>query len=188
MANWPTGGCNVDKFFEPQSLIFDITLCGDFGTTFFFTSCNNFWYLIPSIAGTPAVFNETCSGVCYNELVTIITFFFSIVLSDRPHTLLSFVIGSPSNYDNAYFEVDYVRVYGNSNSVKTSSAQGLFTSQGRWTLLAAALVAVLGITLWSPRRKLLDIIRIRLWTDGLFLFKFGVLHTYNEYTHWLLQY
>jgi len=106
VANWPAGGCNIDKFFEPQSLIFDITLCGDF-------------------AGTPAVFNETCSGVCYND----------------------FVIGSPSNYDNAYFEVDYVRVYGNSNSVKASSAQGLSTSQARWTLLAAALVAVLGITL-----------------------------------------
>ena len=43
-----------------------------------------------AFAGNQQVFAETCSGVCYDD----------------------FVIGSPSNYDNAYFEVKYVRVYG----------------------------------------------------------------------------
>jgi hypothetical protein len=28
MGNWPAGGCNIDQFFLPQTLVFDITLCG----------------------------------------------------------------------------------------------------------------------------------------------------------------
>lgn len=50
VANWPSGGCTVDTFFEAQNLIFDITLCGDF-------------------AGATSVFSETCTGVCYNDWV-----------------------------------------------------------------------------------------------------------------------
>ncbi|EIW81094.1 glycoside hydrolase family 16 protein [Coniophora puteana RWD-64-598 SS2] len=80
VANWPNTGCNIEQYFQPQQLIFDITLCGDF-------------------AGNSAIFNETCSGVCYND----------------------YVIGSPSNYDNAYFEVGYVRVFSSGNTVITPS-------------------------------------------------------------------
>lgn len=76
VANYPSGHCNVDKFFRAQNLIFDITLCGDF-------------------AGDSRVFAQTCSGICYND----------------------YVIGSPSNYDNAYFEVRSVRVFGTSSAV-----------------------------------------------------------------------
>ncbi|KAI9430999.1 glycoside hydrolase family 16 protein [Lactarius indigo] len=76
VANYPAGGCNIDKFFQPQNLIFDITLCGDF-------------------AGNSEIFAQTCSGSCYND----------------------FVIGPPSNYDNAYFEVRSVRVFGTSPAV-----------------------------------------------------------------------
>ena len=50
-------------------------------------------------AGSPQVFSETCSGICYND----------------------YVIGSPSNYDNAYFEVRSVRVFGTSPSVDRHS-------------------------------------------------------------------
>ncbi|KAK0487139.1 glycoside hydrolase family 16 protein [Armillaria novae-zelandiae] len=50
VANWPNGGCNINEFFSAQSLIFDITLCGDF-------------------AGSASVFNETCSGTCYTDYV-----------------------------------------------------------------------------------------------------------------------
>jgi hypothetical protein len=28
VANYPTGHCDIDKFFRAQNLIFDITLCG----------------------------------------------------------------------------------------------------------------------------------------------------------------
>ncbi|KAI0275928.1 hypothetical protein BGY98DRAFT_1090403 [Russula aff. rugulosa BPL654] len=74
VANYPTGHCDIDKFFRAQNLIFDITLCG---------------------AGDPQVFAQTCSGICYND----------------------YVIGSPSNYDNAYFEVRSVRVFGTSSAI-----------------------------------------------------------------------
>ncbi|KJA17978.1 glycoside hydrolase family 16 protein [Hypholoma sublateritium FD-334 SS-4] len=50
VGNWPSTSCSSSEFFEPQNLIFDITLCGDF-------------------AGATTVFAETCSGVCYNDFV-----------------------------------------------------------------------------------------------------------------------
>ncbi|KAI0076749.1 hypothetical protein K474DRAFT_1707938 [Panus rudis PR-1116 ss-1] len=81
VANWPADGCNPPDFFEPQSLIFDITLCGDY-------------------AGNSNSFFQTCSGVCYQD----------------------WVLGSPSNYDNAYFEVRYVRVYGESGELTVISS------------------------------------------------------------------
>ncbi|KAI0770562.1 concanavalin A-like lectin/glucanase domain-containing protein [Fomes fomentarius] len=71
VANWPADNCSVNEFFQPQELVFDITLCGDY-------------------AGAASVFFETCTGVCYND----------------------WVLGDPSHYDTAYFEVSYVRVYG----------------------------------------------------------------------------
>ncbi|KAI0699209.1 concanavalin A-like lectin/glucanase domain-containing protein [Cytidiella melzeri] len=71
VANWPSSGCNVNEFFEPQELVFDITLCGDY-------------------AGNQATFLQTCSGICYDD----------------------WVLGPPSNFDTAYFEVQHVRVYG----------------------------------------------------------------------------
>jgi len=48
-----------------------------------------------NIAGDHQVFAQTCSDICYND----------------------YVIGSPSNYDNAYFEVRSVRVFGTSSAV-----------------------------------------------------------------------
>ena len=41
-------------------------------------------------AGAASVFYNTCSGVCYQD----------------------WVLGDPSHYDTAYFEVSYLRVYG----------------------------------------------------------------------------
>ncbi|CDO72163.1 Glycoside Hydrolase Family 16 protein [Trametes cinnabarina] len=71
VANWPADDCTVSQFFQPQELVFDITLCGDY-------------------AGASSVFFETCTGVCYDD----------------------WVLGDPSHYDTAYFEVSYVRVFG----------------------------------------------------------------------------
>ncbi|KIK98984.1 glycoside hydrolase family 16 protein [Paxillus rubicundulus Ve08.2h10] len=115
VGNWPSTGCNVQEFFQPQQLIFDITLCGDF-------------------AGNAAIFNQTCSGVCYND----------------------YVIGSPSNYNNAYFEIGYVRVFsppGSTTVVTPSGAPGATptpTSSGnnsankRYTPVVASVLGVLG--------------------------------------------
>lgn len=102
VANWPNGGCNVNQFFQPQSLIFDITLCGDF-------------------AGAPAVFNETCTGDCYQ----------------------TWVLGPPSNYDNAYFEISYVRIFsaqGQNTVVAASSAKALSGIMNMWALVVALAV------------------------------------------------
>ncbi|KAG6919627.1 hypothetical protein DXG01_003491 [Tephrocybe rancida] len=49
-GNWPSKNCTMNQFFEPQNLIFDITLCGDF-------------------AGSPSIFAQTCSGTCYPDYV-----------------------------------------------------------------------------------------------------------------------
>ncbi|OJA14187.1 hypothetical protein AZE42_06505 [Rhizopogon vesiculosus] len=75
VANWPSTGCNIEQFFEPQNLIFDITLCGD-------------W------ADGVAWNTSTCTGVCYND----------------------WVMGNGTDYDNAYFEVGYVRVFSTTGS------------------------------------------------------------------------
>ncbi|KAJ7205979.1 glycoside hydrolase family 16 protein [Mycena pura] len=87
VANWPTGGCAIDTFFKPQNLIFDITLCGD-------------------AAGAPAVFAQTCSGICYED----------------------YVVGNGSAYDNAYFDVASVRVYS------LSGTNTIVAGSGAWML------------------------------------------------------
>ncbi|KAK1231796.1 hypothetical protein PQX77_005088 [Marasmius sp. AFHP31] len=79
VANYPSGGCDIEKFFKPQSLILDITLCGDFGRP---------------------LFNATCSSLAKRE----------------NSCYLDVVLGSPSNYDTAYFDISYVRVYGSGNT------------------------------------------------------------------------
>jgi len=103
-ANWPNTGCDINNYFAPQHLIFDITLCGDF-------------------AGASNVFAETCTGRCYND----------------------WVIGPPSNYDNAYFEIQHVRVFGATgvNSVEVDAATTTRVSLGKWGLIG--LGAVVGL-------------------------------------------
>jgi hypothetical protein len=76
------------------------------------------------IAGAPAVFNETCSGDCYQ----------------------TWVLGPASNYDNAYFEVSYVRIFstqGKSTVVEASSAQALSGTMRLWALVGA-MAAMIG--------------------------------------------
>jgi len=107
VANYPSGNCNIDRFFQPQNLIFDITLCGDF-------------------AGDPGVFAETCSGICYND----------------------YVIGSPNNYDNAYFEVRSVRVFGTSSAVDIQSSNSA-NGNGKGALKLVGLVIAMLVLLMA---------------------------------------
>ncbi|EKM49761.1 glycoside hydrolase family 16 protein [Phanerochaete carnosa HHB-10118-sp] len=102
-GNWPSDGCNINSFFEPQQLVFDITLCGDF-------------------AGTASIFQQTCTGICYDD----------------------WVLGSPSNYDTAYFEVQYVRVYGQPGELTVIPSGGVRSAgtAAVFTVLVAVVAAV----------------------------------------------
>ncbi|KAI9431000.1 concanavalin A-like lectin/glucanase domain-containing protein [Lactarius indigo] len=110
VANFPSTGCEIERFFQAQNLIFDITLCGDF-------------------AGNPTTFYQTCSGFCVND----------------------YVFGPPSGYDNAYFEVRYVRVFGTSAAVDIqapfSGASHSHGSTGVLGLAGLAAIFVLFIAL-----------------------------------------
>ncbi|KAI5115817.1 hypothetical protein M0805_005589 [Coniferiporia weirii] len=81
-AFYPTSSCDTSTFIKPQTLILDITICGNF-------------------AGLSQVFSQTCSGTC-TDLVPI-----------------------PSNYDNAYFEISYIRVFAQSGTAAGSSASSI---------------------------------------------------------------
>ncbi|QRV79827.1 glycoside hydrolase family 16 protein [Ceratobasidium sp. AG-Ba] len=74
-AAWPESGCDSSKHFGPQTLIFDISVCG-------------------SWAGETSVFQSTCpnQGSCLD------------------------LVRNPRNYDTAYFEVAYVRIYSDGSS------------------------------------------------------------------------
>ncbi|KAL1943259.1 hypothetical protein VTO73DRAFT_4334 [Trametes versicolor] len=51
-AAWPASDCDVNKFFTPQQLVLDITLCGD-------------W------AGQPNLYQSTCGGTLGNSTVDV---------------------------------------------------------------------------------------------------------------------
>ncbi|PPR00752.1 hypothetical protein CVT24_000777 [Panaeolus cyanescens] len=100
-ANYPNTGCDPAKFFQPQHLILDITLCGDFAR--------------PTIS-------DTCPSTpdqCYPQ----------------------YVLGPPTNYDTAYFEIASIRVFsktGTNTTVTDSSGAyrpSIFVNGlGSWTM------------------------------------------------------
>jgi hypothetical protein len=78
-------------------------------------------------AGNQQTFLETCSGLCYDD----------------------WVLGSPSNFDTAYFEVQSVRVYGvpGQLTVISSATRRRSADRAAWFLLVAAALGVyLGIS------------------------------------------
>ncbi|KAG9119430.1 hypothetical protein FRC07_005550 [Ceratobasidium sp. 392] len=81
MGAWPESGCNSSQFFGPQTLILDITLCGNF-------------------AGAPETFQKTCPGVCTD------------------------LIKTPSNYNHAYFDISYIRVFSDGTSGSNAATPG----------------------------------------------------------------
>ncbi|KAF9485088.1 hypothetical protein BDN70DRAFT_871784 [Pholiota conissans] len=97
-ASYPSGAtCDIGKFFGAQSLVIDITLCGN-------------W------AGDPAIYSTQCSaqgttGKCYDDNV----------------------VGAGDKYNEAYFEIKYVRAYSNSDlsSSPTTSSGASATTTGQ---------------------------------------------------------
>jgi len=104
VATWQSDGCDITQFFEPQSLIFDISLCGDY-------------------AGNSNSFYQTCTGVCYQD----------------------WVLGDPSNFDDAYFEVQHVRVYGQPGELTVISGASRATAASAIALL----ITLLGLSLFT---------------------------------------
>lgn len=71
--------------------------------------------LILANGNNGTIFHETCTGVCYND----------------------WVLGPPSNYDDAYFEIQHVRVYGNSTT-STPSSSSSSSSPSKTALTSAS--------------------------------------------------
>jgi hypothetical protein len=90
-ASYPASGCDPAKFFNPQSMIINIDVCGA-------------W------AGNGAVYTSTgCTGQCTD------------------------MVGTASNYDNAYWEIAYVKTFnaaGNATVSASGSATGTSHSAG----------------------------------------------------------
>ncbi|KAL8279304.1 hypothetical protein RQP46_008341 [Phenoliferia psychrophenolica] len=112
-AYYPTSGCSMDKFFAGQHLVLDITLCGD-------------W------AGSAAVFNATCSGVCYTDYVL-----------------------KADSYNTAYFEIPSIRVYSSNSSSSSSSTSKSAASVARSFGTSSSVVLAVGATILTGAMALL---------------------------------
>jgi hypothetical protein len=96
---------------EPPQLVLDITLCGD-------------W------AGVPSVYNATCSGGTTGVCVS----FFGISANGglTPSTQYTDNVIGPGSprYDNAYFQINYIRVYSVNGLTPSFSSSSYHTSTG----------------------------------------------------------
>ncbi|KIJ33045.1 glycoside hydrolase family 16 protein [Sphaerobolus stellatus SS14] len=97
VASYPSTKCNMKQFFGPQKLVLDITLCGD-------------W------AGNFNVYPETCANQPAN-----------IANPLTPPTGVSAcyfnnVVGPGSHYDDAFFEISYVRAYATGDALASQTA------------------------------------------------------------------
>ncbi|KAJ6631186.1 glycoside hydrolase family 16 protein [Mycena sp. CBHHK59/15] len=117
-ASYLNSTCQIDKFFSPQKLVVDITLCGE-------------W------AGIAADYLPTCAssgptGICYNDNV----------------------VGPGNKYDEAYFELQYIRAYTTAAPAPTvalgstsTGGTGETIARGWWPFGVVAAGMVLGMLL-----------------------------------------
>ena len=103
-AAYPASGCNIPQFFTPQNLVIDITLCGN-------------W------AGIGPVYNATCgssgpTGLCVSISVPWTMGLRTDINVQYPDNVVG--PGSP-RYDEAYFEISYVRAYTTPNPTPTGT-------------------------------------------------------------------
>lgn len=104
MGNWPAGGCDIRRAFQPQNLVFTVTLCGGSlsAHSLRLSSSPINGISLLDFARPENIFHQTCSGDCY----------------------LDWVIKDPSAYDNAYFDISYVKVFSSNPSATTLSSGG----------------------------------------------------------------
>jgi len=84
-------------------------------------------------AGSGQIFNQTCTGVCYNDYV---------------------INNGTSQYSNAYFEVGYVRVYsgqasasGSGQTSASGSGQASASSGGRGREIAGSAIVFVALVM-----------------------------------------
>ncbi len=70
-AAWPASDCDVNKFFTPQQLVLDITLCGDWCARFQLTFLRRTHDAHTSRAGQPNLYQSTCGGTLGNSTVDV---------------------------------------------------------------------------------------------------------------------
>lgn len=83
-------------------------------------------FFIYGSAGNTGTFAQTCSGFCYED----------------------WVLGSPSNYDDAYFEVSFMRVFNNGTDrtiVGVSNTAGRRPFAGVWVITVVMIILGVGV-------------------------------------------
>ncbi|PPQ79218.1 LOW QUALITY PROTEIN: hypothetical protein CVT25_002824 [Psilocybe cyanescens] len=166
VGNWPSTQCNSSQFFQPQNLIFTVTLCGgELGVIF--GPIRSIFAAALSMSVNSAYLKSFPSS---NKLLIIVhslePFSFpSIDLAGRVDVFSQtctgvcyndFVLGNGSNYADAYFEVSSVRVFSKQGTntvvgVPKSSGAGLTVEPfGRGVLLRTAIsVGLAGVVSWT---------------------------------------
>jgi len=118
VASYPSTACNMTQFFGLQSLVIDITLCG-------------VW------AGIPQVYTQTCANQPPNNPSP----------PNPPRTTPTCYAdnvpgpGSP-RFDDAYFEISYIRAYTTGVSSSTAGPTGTSSSVATSSNVAASAVTV----------------------------------------------
>lgn len=94
-AFFPASSCNMEQFFKPQTLILVCLLYIDLKLR----QTEKLFSLLQDITICGnfglAIFSQTCPGNCLD------------------------LVQTPSNYDNAYFEISYIRVFEQTNGCVT---------------------------------------------------------------------
>lgn len=129
VGNWPSGGCDISKFFSPQTLVFDITLCGG--------QCIVVWFLADSIKFTSQTSREPRPSL--NRPVQVRAPSMPNILNTHSEFLGTcypdYVVGNGSNYADAYFEVASVRVFsksGTNTTITPSSGVAPLVTPSTW--------------------------------------------------------
>ncbi|KAF9556127.1 hypothetical protein CPC08DRAFT_670239, partial [Agrocybe pediades] len=100
-------GCDIPKFFDAQTLVIETTLCGDWaGAVYLDSGCATGPAPTSTAPGTQPT--DVAKTACYNQQV----------------------LGPASAFDNAFFEIQWLRVYAAPNTPAATATGGSNSSTG----------------------------------------------------------